>query len=53
MIQIVRPKTLEQLMIEIGNKEQNPDVEIILSIDLAADIATRIIRLEKQETNNG
>lgn len=36
-------------MIAIGKKEQDPDIEIVVSVDLIADICTRIIRLGKEE----
>lgn len=50
MTRLLRPKTIEQVMIDIGRKEQNPDLDILLSSDLLADICTRIVRLEKHET---
>ena len=43
------PKSIEQLMIHIGEKEQNTDVQIIMTVELIADISTRLIRLETKK----
>lgn len=43
------PKSIEELMIHIGEKEQNSDVQIIMTVQLIADISTRIVRLENKQ----
>ena len=46
------PTTIEQLMIDIGKKEQNPQIEIVATAELIADICTRIVRLEQIGKND-
>lgn len=46
--EVSSPKTLEDVMKAIGKREQDPDYQILISTELMADIATRIIRLEEK-----
>jgi hypothetical protein len=46
--EVSSPKTLEDVMKAIGKREQDPDYQIVISTELMADIATRIIRLEEK-----
>jgi hypothetical protein len=45
---IYSPKTLEEVMTNIGHKELDDDVQITMTVELMADICTRIIRLEEE-----
>lgn len=45
-MELIHPKTIEQCLIAFGLKELNKEVEVILTVELIADICTRIIRLE-------
>jgi ribosomal protein L30/L7E len=45
-VELIHPKTIEQCLIAFGLKELNKEVEVILTVELIADICTRIIRME-------
>jgi hypothetical protein len=42
----ISPKTIEECLLAFGMKEQDDDVEVIMSVNLMADICTRLIRVE-------
>jgi hypothetical protein len=46
VVELIHPKTIEQCLIAFGLKELNKEVEVILTVELIADICTRIIRAE-------
>ena len=50
---ILSPKTVEEMLLAIGWKERDPDLVIVLSVEIVADICVRLIRLEDKEGNKG
>lgn len=43
---IIHPKTIEQCLIAFGLKELNNKVEVVMTVELIADICTRLVRIE-------
>lgn len=43
---MIVPATMEECLVAFGLKEQDDEVEVIMSINLMADICTRLIRVE-------
>jgi hypothetical protein len=42
----IHPKTIEECLIAFGLKELNRKVEVIMTVELIADVCTRIVQLE-------
>ncbi len=42
----ISPQTIEECLVAFGLKEQDDEVEVIMSVNLMADICTRLIRVE-------
>jgi hypothetical protein len=45
-VKMVVPQTIEECLVAFGLKEQDDEVEVIMSVNLMADICTRLIRVE-------
>lgn len=45
-MKFVSPKTIEECLLAFGMKEEDDEVEVIMSVNLMADICTRLIRVE-------
>lgn len=45
-MRVLSPKTIEEMMIAVGLKETNANIEIIMSTDMFADLCFRLVRLE-------
>ncbi len=50
---IYRPKTIEQCLQAFGLKELDPDIDIVLTVELMTDICIRIIRIEDDHKDWG
>ena len=45
-MKFISPQTIEECLVAFGLKEQDDEVEVIMSVNLMADICTRLIRVE-------
>jgi len=45
-VKFISPQTIEECLVAFGLKEQDDEVEVIMSVNLMADICTRLIRVE-------
>jgi hypothetical protein len=45
-LRFISPNTVEECLVAFGLKERNDEIEVVMSVNLMADICTRLIRLE-------
>jgi len=45
-IRMLSPRTTEEMLVAVGLKETNANVEIVITTDVFADLCFRLIRLE-------
>lgn len=46
---MLSPRTIEEMMVAVGLKETNANVEIVITTDVFADLCFRLVRLESMQ----
>lgn len=48
-MRMLSPRTIEEMMVAVGLKETNANVEIVITTDVFADLCFRLVRLESMQ----
>jgi len=48
-MRMLSPRTIEEMMLAVGLKETNANIEIVITTDVFADLCFRVVRLESMQ----